>query len=336
MKTKSRYSSQRVIANKLRLEVESETPNRKEQIMAAVSGRQPAEQPERRKAHRPVLKYTVSFVLVAAVLGGAASIAHVFPEAQQLQQVTASSQCGATLAEQNPFVLKAYAAEVNSVSSQAKDNFGISIFRPVNIYGEKIKNPVFEEQGLSLYDGYNIIKATGDKLTCVQYVGFNIKCVGQYIKSITYTTNKGGFAQIKPLTQEEYQRIFWKNPYWAKRDHQSGADLNYGDGKSMEVENGGGEDAGHGYLPVGNSYTICYADQDNYAVQYAFRGISTVSRREFEDPRTDLRKIPHELKEAIDGMTITITAHYDDGSTASKKCVLKLDKDYWAFRVVEK
>lgn len=338
MKTKNRYNSQRVIANRLRAEVERETPDVKGRVMASVFNREILREPEERKVRRPMLKYAVSFALVAAVLGGAFSIPRIFPAARQPETqsaagVTASSR-NTTMAQENPFVLQAYAAEV-SASSQSTKGFGMSISRPITIYGDKIKNAVFEQQGLSIYDGYNVLKATGGELLCAQYVGFNIKCVGNHIKSISYAIDRGGFAQIKPLTRKEYWSIWEKIPYWAAHNNKTQDNPDYGDGKSMEVENGDGFDAGHGYFPVGDSYTISYADQDNYAVQYACRVTKSVSRKEYEDANADLRKIPHEMKEAMDGAVVTVTAHYDDGSTSSKKCVLKLDRNYWAFRAVE-
>jgi hypothetical protein len=369
MKTKNRYRSQRAIESRLRAEVARETPDVKNRVMAAAYGHEARDVSEMRRIHRrQVMKYAVSFVLVAAVLCGALTIPKAFlPSAESVKRPTTqtktssqqrrpSSQnnAGGTLAQQNPFVLKAYAAETSSevrhsIASKPNEKFGLSVMRPVDIYGKKLTNSFYEETGASYYRDFNILREDGDNLVFAAYIGFNLKCVGQHIKSVSYRTDRGQFARIKPITEQEFRHIGETIPYAVKRIRESARkdpqgtapnyvpNMNYGDGKSIEVPNIGITDDWYGYLPVGTSYMLRYADQDNSSIQYACRVTKTISKKECEEAdKTDIRKVPHDIIKAVDGTVVTVTATYEDGSTASKQCVLTLDTDSWSYRAVEK
>ena len=364
---KNRYSTQQAVENRLRAEVVRETPDGKNRILAAVRDHEEQPVPEAAR-RRPVMKYAVSFVLVAAVLCGALTIPKVLiPSAEPGKGTAAGTKtsspqsslpsqnnAGGTLAQQNPFVLKAYAAEISpearrSVTSKPHEKFGLSVMRPVDIYGKKLTNSFYEQTGASYYRDFNILREDGDNLVFAAYIGFNLKCVGQHIKSVSYRTDRGQFARIKPITEQEFRHLGDTIPYavkqmeeMAKKDPQGSAphyvpNLNYGDGKSIEVPNTGIVDDWYGYLPAGTSYALRYADQDNPSIQYACRVIKTISKKECEEAdNTDIRKVPHEILKAVDGTVVTITATYEDGSTASKQCVLTLDTDSWSYRAVEK
>ncbi len=49
-----------------------------------------------------------------------------------------------------------------------------------------------------------------------------------------------------------------------------------------------------------------------------------------------MREPNHRASKALAGTVVTVTANYEDGSTAKKQCVLRLDPDTWIFTAVEK
>ena len=361
MTMKNRYSMQQAIENRLRAEVSRETPDGKNRILAAVRAHEKRPIPA---AHRlPLMKYAVSFGLVAVVLCGALTLPKVFiPSAQPAKAPAAGtktasvSQNNETLAQQNPFVLKAYAAENTAgSSSQSSKSFGLSLGRKISVSG--IDCSAYQRD--DIYKTSGLLKDDGKTRTDAFYYGFNLKCVGKQIKTVTYTTDRGGFAQVKNLTCNEFSAMQDSIPYFVEQTKKQYADKtyrknilakdpnfqfavptpnpNYGDGKSLEVDSAGwGNGDKHmeydGFLPVGKSYTLGYKDQDDYTKQYVLRVISTTSSK---DADADIKAVGHAGLKAMAGTVVTVTATYEDGSTASKQVVLELDKD-WTLRAVEK
>lgn len=354
MKMKSRYGMRQAVENRLREEVGRETPDGKNAVLAAVRAHE--ERPIPAAHRRPVMKYAVSFALAAVVFCGALVFPTIFtPSAQPGKAPAADSQNTQTLAQQNPFVLKAYAAE-NKVgaASRSSKSFGLSLGRKISVSGIDCSG----YQAGWVYNTNGVLKDDGKTRTDAFYYGFNLKCVGDRIKTVTYTADRSGFAQVKSLTFAEFQAIQSSIPYYAEQTALRNADKkyrekvlskdpnakfvnpepdpNYGDGKSMEVDGGGwGNDDKHveydGFLPVGKSYTLGYAEQDDYTKQYVLRTVSAISR---EDADADIQAVGHAGLKAMEGTVVTVTAAYQDGSTASKRVVLKLDKD-WNLRAVE-
>ena len=361
MKTVKRYSSQEVIASRLRSAVERETPDLKNRIMSAAVNHEAGKEPAERKPHRSVLKYAVSFTLAAAVLGGAIFVPKLaVPAEQQAGKkpefgIAASSRHKATMAQENPFALKAYAAEAGS-ASQADKGFGLSLGRNISVSGIDCSN----RSAGRIYENQSLLKDDGKTLLYANYQGFNLRCVGNHIKSVTYTTSQGGFAQVKNLPLKEFLRISNSIPWAVEQRREQYADPNYrknilkkapnekfdlpepntsyGDGKTMEVAScGWGKNKNqmeyNGYLPVGASYTMNYKDQDDYTKQYVVRVLSSISHK---DADANIKATYHSALKQMEGTTITVTAAYEDGSTASKQCVLHLDADTWELRAVEK
>lgn len=362
MTMKNRYSTHQAIENRLRAEVSRETPDEKNRILAAVRAHEERSIPA---AHRrPVMKYAVSFALVAVVLCGALTFPKVFgPSAQPAKapaagtKTASASQNTETLAQQNPFVLKAYAAENTAgSSSQSSKSFGLSLGRRISVSGIDC----FANRYGIIYNTSGTLNDDGKTITTANYYGFNLKCVGDRIKTVTYTADRGGFAQVKSLTREEFLATSNTIPYFVEQIKKQYADktfrknilakdpnckfvvptpnLNYGDGKSMEIAGTGwGIDEKHveydGFLPVGKSYTLGYKDQDDYTKQYVLRVVSSVSSK---DEDANIKAVGHAGLKAMAGTVVTVTATYEDGSTASKQVVLKLDKEYGTLSAVEK
>lgn len=63
--------------------------------------------------------------------------------------------------------------------------------------------------------------------------------------------------------------------------------------------------------------------------------IMKITRNASMDKKS-MKELDHCSRKKMDGTVITITANYDDGTTASKQCVLKLDTDTWEIKAVEK
>ena len=357
-----KHSSRRVLENRIRSAVERETPDLKEEIMARLKDHgENAAVPARRRA---VWKYAVSFAAVAIVVGGALILPKTVRPAETAPGGSSTLSTGKQ-AQQNPFTLTAYAAEKAPVSSGSGKTLGLTLTRPVSVAGIDCSGFAGVAEGRSIYDTLELLKDDGTTQFYAKYVGFNLKCVGEHIQSVTFTADRGGFAQIKNLTPEEYRKISDSIPYVIERQKEQKADYeqhpekyngkpvnpavdfpvgtpnpDYGDGKSMEIAAGGWGDGKEkeeldGFLPVGSSYTVSYAEQDDYRIQYALRLPITFSKKDVEE-NWDMRDPNHRASKAIAGTVVTITAAYEDGSTAQKQCVLTLDPDTWIFTAVEK
>lgn len=355
MKTENRCDSRRAIANRLRAEVERETPDGKERLLRAAASCAQAggEAPAKRRACRPALKCAVSFGLCAAVLCGAVAVPGMFRSGRAAAAPSSSGR-GATMAQENPFVLEAYAAEAESGSLQAQKSFDLSVGRKISVSG--IDCTKFAGQ---IYQGQNLLKDDGKAMLYANYQGFNLKCAGDHIETVTYSTDRGGFAQVKSLPWEEFSRISQSIPWavencrkqYANPEYRKAilkkdpnykfeipeANRDYGDGRSMEVASAGwGVEKDHieydGFLPVGASYTLSYKDQDDHTKQYVWRVLSSLSHTQDDGIG---KAAMHAALKSMDGAVITVTAKYEDGSTAAKQCVVRLDTDKWTLRAAE-
>jgi hypothetical protein len=347
----------------LRSAVEAETPDVRAKIMASLGERGEetgrCAKPEHR---RRVWKYAAALALAALTVTGALTL----PKNSVISGPAASAEgtasgSGNTKASvmKNPFVIEAYAAEKDAGAKLLSKTAGISLLRPVSITGIDCSKITGDRVGESLYDDVNLLRKENGTQLYAKYVGFNLKCVGKNIKSVTYTTDRGGFAQIVNLNSEKYQGINLVSPYEAEQERKnfeknkdailkkdpnyrpSEPNPNYGDGKSAEEGANWGNDKEHiesyGYLPVGASYTLAYADQDDYTKQYACRLPITYTDAEVAAmDQISMKELFHRASKAMDGTVVTVTANYGDGTKASKQCVLKLDPETWVFHAVEK
>lgn len=355
-----KHSSRRVLENRIRSAVERQTPDLKEEIMAKLNDHKEGMPISVSPRRHPAWKYAVSFAAVAIVVGGALILPKTVRPAETAPG-SSSAQSAVKQAQQNPFTLTAYAAEKGPVSSGSGKTLGLTLTRPVSVAGIDCSGFAGVAEGRSIYDTLELLRDDGTDQLYAKYVGFNLRCVGEKIKSVTFTADRGGFAQIKNLTQAEYNKIHNSIPYVVEEMkeqkayfeqhpeelHGKPADFPvgtpnpaYGDGKSMEIAAGGWGDGKEkeeldGFLPVGSSYTVSYAEQDDYRIQYALRLPITFSKKDVEE-NWDMREPNHRASKAIAGTVVTITATYEDGSAASKQCVLTLDPDTWIFTAVEK
>lgn len=351
-----KHNTQQVFESQIRSAVEREAPDRKDTLLAELTDRTERTPDAGFVLRHPVLKYAVSFAVIALTVGGALVLPQTLHPAE-----TDSLGSAAAQAQQNPFVLTAYAAQ-KDVASSGGIPFGLTLTRPVSISGIDCSGYARTEDGGSIYDSLELLKEDGTNQVYGKYVGFNLQCVGKHIQSVTFTTDRGGFAQIKNLTEEEHSKIINSIPYIVEKQKEQKSDYeqhpekyagkhatftigtpnpDYGDGKSLEVAAGGwGPDKNqieyYGYLPVGASYTIAYDKQDDYRIQYALRLPLTYPKKNVENwDKTDIRELNHRASQAIAGTVVTVTANYEDGSKATKKCVLTLDPKTWIFTAVE-
>lgn len=349
-----KHNPRQAFESRIRSAVERQTPDLKGKIMAELKDHEEISAAPAAARRHPAWKYAVSFAAVALVAGGMLVVPKAIQPAGTAPR-SSSAQSTVTQTPQNPFVLTAYAAEKGAVSSGNGKASGLTLMRPISVSGIDCSDFERNFPGRSVYDTMELLKDDGTNQLWAKYLGFNLKCVGEHIKSVTFTADRGGFAQIKNLTQAEYNKIHNSIPYVVERNKEesqgksSGStsvtpNPGYGDGKSMELASGGwsgkGEDGKQheeidGFLPVGNSYTVSYAEQDDYRIQYALRLTMTYAKKDVEE-NWDMKEPNHRASKALAGTVVTITATYEDGHTASRQCVLRLDPDTWIFTVVEK
>lgn len=357
--------SRQVFESRVRSAVERQTPDLEGKIMAELRDHPKNTAVSRTARRRPAWKFAVSAAVVVFAVGGAL----ILPKTARPEEpapLSSSARSAARQAQQNPFVLTAYAAEKASASSGTGKALGLALTRPISVAGIDCSGFANVSEGKSLYNELQLLREDGKNQLYAKYVGFNLKCVGEHIRSVTFTADRGGFAQIKNLTPEEHRKLRNSIPHVVEAQKEQKADYerhpekyrgkpvnpavdfpigtpnpNYGDGKSLEA----GESWGIGketleydaFLPVGSSYTVSYGEQDDYRIQYALRLALTYSKADVEKwDQTDMRKLFHLSSQAIEGTVVTVTANYEDGSKASKQCVLKLDPDSWIFTAVEK
>lgn len=367
-----KYSSQQRLANLLRTAVERETPDAKDKVMASAYNHERRSDTEPLKSRRhPAMRYAVTFLLAVLIMSGALVIPKTIspapePAVKNNTSATAPKSSPDNMAQQNPFILEAYAAENNAASSsnnpssQSAAKFGLSLTRKISVSGIDCSKA---QADFSIYNTSGILKEDDTSTIYAKYLGFNLKCVGKHIKSVTYSTDRGGFAQVKSLPVKQFLAIQNSIPYnveqftedfkkygkeWQKKDPEHKILIptpnpNYGDGKSMEVDQcGWGVDDHHmeydGFLPVGKSYTISYADQDDYTKQYVLRITKSISKADEKkwDAAGDMKSWNHTLLKAMEGTGVTITATYEDGSTCSRQCTMTLDTKTWELHAVEK
>lgn len=355
-----KHSSRRALENRIRSAVECQTPDLKEKIMAELKDHGESAAVSAPARRHPAWKYAVSFAAVALAIGGVVILPKAVRPAETVPG-NSSARSAVRQAQQNPFTLTAYAAEKGLASSGGGKAIGLTLTRPLSVAGIDCSGFAGVAEGRSIYDTLELLRDDGTTQLYAKYVGFNLKCVGEKIKSVTFTADRGGFAQIKNLTQTEYSKIQNSIPYVVEEMkeqkayfeqhpeelHGKPADFpvgtpnpDYGDGKSMEIAAGGwgdgkGKEELDGFLPVGSSYTVSYEEQDDYRIQYALRLPINFSKKDVEE-NWDMREPNHRASKAIAGTVVTITAAYEDGSTAQKQCVLTLDPDTWIFTAVEK
>ncbi len=287
-------NSRRVLESRIRAAVERQTPDLEEKIMAKLKdhGENAAVPASARRS--PALRYAVSFAAVALAVGGVLAVPKLAQRAGTAPRAS-SAQSGIGQAQKSPFTLTAYAAEKGPASSGSGEALGLTLTRPVSVSGIDY-SAFYGANGRSMYDTLELLRDDGTNQLWAKYVGFNLKCVGEHIRSVTFTTDRGGFAQIKNLAPEEYRKISDSIPYVVERQKKQKADYeqhpekyngkpvnpavdfpvgtpnpNYGDGKSMEIAaagwgDGKGQQELDGFLPVGNSYTVSYAEQDDYRI----------------------------------------------------------------------
>lgn len=357
-----KHNTRRTAERMIRSAVEKETPDVRGELMASLRDHNGSENGVPAGRGRRAWKYAAVLALAALTVTGALTFPNYSvrsgPE-QSAAEAVSGSRSADTLAMKNPFVITAYAAEKDAEPKALSKTAGISLTRQVSITGIDLTQFAGAQGGASFYNDLNLLREEGDDQLYAQYVGFNLKCVGEHIKSVTFTTDRGGFAQIVNLDSEEYKDVNLTTPYDAEQERKNFEEYkdsilqkdpnykvpepnpNYGDGKSVEEGADWGPDKEHmeyyGYLPVGDSYTVSYADQDDYTKQYACRLPITYSKAEVERmDQISMKEIFHRSSLKIDGTVVTVTANYEDGTKASKQCVLKLDQDTWVFHAVEK
>lgn len=353
-----KHSSQRIVENRIRSAVEKETPDVLGGVMASLRDH---EEDEGRVSvsgrGRRAWKYAAVLALAALTVTGALTVPQSLRAGSAQPEGKEASQEAQAL--KNPFTIVAYAAEKDAQPEVLNKTMGVGLLRPISISGIDCSQFAAAQDGGSFYNDLNLLRKEEGNQLYAKYVGFNLKCVGEHIKSVTYTTDRGGFARIVNLESEEYKDVNLVSPDAAEQARKNFEKMkdsilkkdpnykvpepnpNYGDGKSVEGGASWGLDKEHiesyGYLPVGSSYTVSYADQDDYTKQYACRLPITYSDSEVEQmDQISMKELFHRSSQKIDGTVVTVTANYEDGTTASKQCVLKLDPETWVFHAVEK
>lgn len=360
-----KHSTRESAERMLRSAVEAETPDVRAKIMASLGERgeetSRCAKPEHR---RRVWKYAAALALAALTVTGALTL----PKSSVTSGPAASAEgtasgSGDTKAiaqierKKNPFTLVAYAAEKGKKDTKTSrtNSAGLALTRPVSVTGIDCSNDYGAKEGRSIYDTLELLGDDGTTQLYARYVGFNIKCVGEKIKSVTFTAARGGFAQIKSITQQEHNKIYSSIPYVVEQEKKretSGEkptdfpigepNPDYGNGKSLELVaagwgDGKGKEEINAFLPVGSSYTVSYQEQDDYRIQYALRLPLSFSKTDVEKwDQISMKELFHRASKAMDETVVTVTANYEDSTKASKQCVLKLDPETWIFHAVEK
>lgn len=354
-----KHSPERKIAGQIASAVEAETPDIREKLMEAVSGRaQDAGRARVRPGKIPAYKYAAAFAAVCLVTGAA----YLLPQGGGLPGFPAAVSSGAAQPapqKQNRFSLVAYAAETGRNPQELNKKFGVSLLRPVSVTGKDLSAFQTTVDGSSIYRDLDVIKEQGDTLTYAAHAGFNLKCVGQNIRSVTYTAKNGAFSRIVPLTEEESSRLIGNNPYYVEKEKENferykdeilkkdpnykipEPDPNYGNGSTLEDGGSWGMEKDdmeyYGYLPVGRSFTLSYADQDDYTKQYAFRLVLSYGKDEVERmDEASIKEIFHRSFARMDGQEITAKVTFENGSAAQKQLVLRYDTKTWNIKAFEK
>lgn len=353
-----KHSPEQKIARLISSAIEEETPDVRQRIMESVAGRaQDTGGHRARPAKIPVYKYAAAFAAVCLVAGAA----YLLPQGigHGAAPISPGASQGASAAKaQNRFSLVTYAAEIDQKPEELNKEFGISLLRPISVTGKDLSAFQRTVDGSSIYRDLDVIKQQGDTLTYAAYAGFNLKCVGENIRSVTYTAQRGGFAQIVPLTEGEADSRIGNNPYYVEKERENfelykdeilkkdpnykvpEPDPNYGNGSTLE--NGGNwgfekdDMEYYGYLPIGSSFTVAYDEQDDYTKQYACRLLLSYTEEEVKQmDETSIKEIFHRSFAQMDGLKITAKATFEDGSTAEKQLVLRYDTDSWNIKAFE-
>ena len=353
----NRHSSRQTVENMIRSAVEKETPDMRGEVMASLRdhGGSGSRAPSGRG--RKTWKYAAVFALAALAVTGALTVPQSLRAGPAQPGGKEASQEAQAL--KNPFAIVAYAAEKDAKPEVLNKTMGISLSRQVSITGIDLTRFASAQNGGSFYNDLNLLRRENGNQLYAKYVGFNLKCVGEHIKSVTYTTDRGGFARIVNLDSEEYKDVNLISPDTAEQERKNfeknrdsilkkdpnykvpEPNPDYGDGNSVEKGASWGPDKEHmesyGYLPVGSSYTVSYADQDDHTKQYACRLPITYPDSEVEQmDQISMKELFHRSSQKIDGTVVTVTANYEDGTAASRQCILKLDPETWVFHAVEK
>lgn len=226
----------------------------------------------------PVLKYAVSFVLAATVLAGGALFWPLQPVRNSVREGT-----GSVAAPKTGFAVVVDAATKNGYSqAELKSGGG---FRVINTDGS-----ADGMCGGTTSDGKNV--------DWEGYFGFRMKCVGNDIEKVTYTTNRGEFQNLVKMNvlQNAYYRKFRKMPPCDNNLTPAPGDMN--DPRA--------------YQPVGALQELA---PDSDGVLYLKLTMHTYNEFLGDD---DLKFTTKVQRRMLDGTKIKITVMFQNGTQSSK------------------
>ncbi len=309
MKRKSRYDVLRTVENRLCAEVARETPDTKDRVLAAV--RTHEERPAPASRRRPVMKYAVSFVLVAAVFCGALtlpkSLAGFGKKAAQAgftvyvnaEENGASSMPGSTAVLSTTAGSYVGAGE-NSASSE-------TAMTPNRSFTIRNDTPGDTRVGGA---GLKAKRADGRYDVSLLYV-MQFKCSAEGLTKVTYSTNFGSLDRAIHITNEQFESSEF-------REKMGLENIMIGDSR-----------VSYGYAPCGNELTLnCGKDYDGiFGLKYTKTGDGHSSDWERNMIRTQgvaefLKVTRSPYVDDICGTKLKITAAFSDGSTCEKTVAL--------------
>jgi hypothetical protein len=280
------------ITQAIRCAVEAEVPDVLPLVVRALP-LQKDRPPERTR--RPALKYAVC--LAASLffcLGGFLGIPSLFG-----QVLSSSGKIG----DGNEFTMVAYAAEAPDA-----DKMEIALSKKHTLTDDQIHDNWFAS-GSGL-----VVQTLPDGQVEIEFeTTFNIDCVGTNIRYVTFTTSEGVFIREQELLN-------------------SAADVHCIHGYTM-TDFDGNVIQTHYYthVPVGQQYTVSYAQQFDDTVSYGIRFTKQFSSEEaaweWIDGSIDAGGLGAVIRESLSGM-ITITAEFTDGTRDTRPLLLDASDAY--------
>ena len=244
------------------------------------------EAPKRRR--KPVLKFAVSFALVAAVLAGGALI---FP--QNLAGFSnKTAQAGFTVYVE---------ADEKGVSSKLP-------MMPNKAFTVRNNDPSYNRLG---FTGYQDKRSDGRYDITTMYV-LKLQCFAQGLSRVTYSTNTGSIYRTVPLTQEQFDSEAYRREHNLMNLMTGDGTHSYGytdSGKELTLncaKNGKNQDCDGIF---GLAYKKTW---DGYSAEWAWNMIRTQGSNKF------LKVLHAPYLKDIRATRITLTAAFADGSTCKK------------------
>lgn len=242
--------------------------------------------PKRRR--KPVLKYAISFVLVAAVLTGVTLI----PSQNFAGLGKKTAQAGFTIYVE---------ADENGVSSEVP-------MTPNQAFTVRNNDPSYNHPG---FTGFQDKRSDGRYDITTMYV-LKFQCSAQGLSRVTYSTNTGSIYRTVPLTQEQFDSEAYR------REHNL-MNLMTGDGTHSYGYTDSGKELTLNCAKDGKDqdcdgiFGLAYKKTwDSYSAEWAWNMIRTQGLNKF------LKVLHAPYLKDICATRLTLTAVFADGSTCQK------------------